>query len=160
MTAQKENLGNPGIFVRVFSTGGYEVLWLDGNGVIETARGEGELSGELITEYLTRNNVDSYVREMYSPRGEFEGTSVIRSLTLHEAVHYLGRRAKVCAFLRPKGQAVKFLEGLRKGKSSLEQKVADEIELLLCRFEDEKLDISKSSIYRMMESQLLNITTN
>ncbi|GHT20005.1 hypothetical protein FACS1894189_8960 [Planctomycetales bacterium] len=148
------------IFVRVFSTGDFEVFWKDGNGIIEIANLEEQSSGEPIAEYLVQHNVSNYVREMYSPWGEFEGTSVVRRLTLHEAVHYLGRRARICAFLRPRGQAVKFIEGLRKGKSSLEQNVAAEIEPFMDSFEEEQLGISRSAVYRMMESQLLNITAN
>jgi hypothetical protein len=160
MTAQKENLGNPGIFVRIFDDDDYEVRWLNGHEIIEMANEEELCGGERITEYLERKLVDSYVREMYSPWGEFEGVAVLRHLTLYEAVHYLGRNARICAFLRPKMQAVRFIEGLQKSKEHTEYLVAEEIRHYLCHFDDEsELQISKSGLYRILEDQLLNITT-
>jgi hypothetical protein len=159
MTSQKENLSNPGIFVRIFDDDDYEVRWLTGHEIIEMANEEELHGGERITEYLERKHVDSYVREMYSPWGEFEGVVVLRSLTLYEAVHYLGRDARVCAFLRPKMQAIRFIEGLQKGKNCTEHQVAEEILQYLDRFDDDSgIQISKSGLYRIMEDQLLNIS--
>jgi hypothetical protein len=98
---------------------------------------------------------------MYSPWGEFEGVVVLRSLTLYEAVHYLGRNARVCAFLRPKMQAIRFIEGLQKGKDCTEHRVAKEISQYLDRFdEDSGIQTSKSGLYRIMEEQLLNISVS
>ncbi|MDR2757430.1 MAG: hypothetical protein LBC20_17185 [Planctomycetaceae bacterium] len=159
MTTQKENLSNPGIFVRIFDDNDFEVRWLDGHEIIETANEEELHGGERITAYLERKHVDSYVREMYSPWGEFEGVVVLRRLTLYEAVHYLGRNAQLCAFLRPKMQAVRFIEGLLKGKNCTEHQVAEEIkQYLTCFDEDSGIQVSKSGLYRMMEEQLLNIS--
>jgi hypothetical protein len=159
MTSQNENLSNPGILVRIFDDDDYEVRWLNGHEIIEMANEEELHGGERITEYLERKHVDSYVREMYSPWGEFEGVVVLRSLTLYEAVHYLGRNARVCAFLRPKMQAVRFIEGLQKGKGGAEHQVAEEIRQHLSHFEDDsEIQTSKSGLYRIMEEQLLNIS--
>ncbi|MDR3199320.1 MAG: hypothetical protein LBU34_15740 [Planctomycetaceae bacterium] len=159
MATQKENLNNPGIFVRIFDDDDYEVRWLNGHEIIEVANGEELGGGERITAYLERKHVDSYVREMYSPWGEFEGVVVLRRLTLYEAVHYLGREARICAFLRPKMQAVRFIEGLQKGKDSTEHQVAEEIKRCLTYFdEDPEIQTSKAGFYRMMEEQLLNIS--
>ena len=159
MTTSKENLDNPGIFVRLFGDDNFECLWLDGHKIIEIANNEESTTGEDITAYLAKKGVD-YAREIYSPLGEFEGTSVIRHLTLHEAVHYLGRRAKICAFLRPKAQAARFAAGLFKGEEIIERKVADNITQLIKQFEDMPVadSVSQSGIYRAMESQLLRIS--
>ncbi|MDR1268920.1 MAG: hypothetical protein LBK82_05295 [Planctomycetaceae bacterium] len=159
MTTQKENLSNPGIFVRIFDDNDYEVRWLNGHEIIEMANEEELHGGERVTEYLVRKHVDSYVREMYSPWGEFEGVAVLRSLTLYEAVHYLGRNARICAFLRPKTQAIRFVEGLQKGKDCTEHQVAEKIQNCLVHFdEDSEIQFSKSGLYRAMEEQLLNIS--
>ncbi|MDR2440540.1 MAG: hypothetical protein LBE12_14355 [Planctomycetaceae bacterium] len=159
MTTQKENLNNPGIFVRIFDDNDYEIRWLSGHEIIEIANEEELQGGERITAYLERKHVDSYVREMYSPWGEFEGVVVLRSLTLYEAVHYLGRDARICAFLRPKMQALRFIEGLQKGKDCTEHQVAEEIKQHLSYFDDDsEPQISKSGLYRVMEEQLLNIS--
>ena len=160
MTSNKENHENPGLFVRIFDEDDFEVLWLDGHAIIEMAGNEESLGGEPISEYLERKHVDSFAREMYSPRGEFEGVAVLRRLTLHEAVHYLGRQAKICAFLRPKIQAERFIQGLEKEGRYTENRVADEMRFYLQRFDEEpEVRMTQTSLYRMMESQLLNITT-
>jgi hypothetical protein len=156
-----ENPNNPGIFVRIFDEDDYEVNWFNGHEIIELANEEESNGGETITNYLERkHHIDSYIREIYSPWGEFEGVAVLRNLTLYEAVHYLGRNAKICAFLRPKIQAVRFIEGLRKGKGPTEHIVAEEIQQFLCHFDQTpEIQISKSGFYRQLEEQLLNITT-
>lgn len=155
-----ENHHNPGIFVRVFGHDDYEVYWLDGHGVIELATQEEESCKETITDYLERNHVDSYVREMYSPWGEFEGVAVLRRLTLNESVHYLGRNARLCAFLRPRVQAVRFIRGLENSKDKSMHEVAFEMRKYLHRFDElTHVRVSQSDLYRMMEEQLINITT-
>lgn len=160
MTSNKENLGNPGIFVRIFDEDEFEVLWMDGDAIIEMACNEADFDGESITAYMEQRHVDNFAREMYSPHGQFEGVAVLRRLTLHEAVHYLGRNAEVCAFLRPKVQATRFIKGLENSKNLLARQVAAEIGHYLDRFDEEPdVRMTQAALYRMMESQLLNITS-
>lgn len=159
MTSHNENHNNPGIFVRIFGPDDFEVMWQDGHGIIEMASNEESATGDPIMGHL-EENADSYVREMYSPWGEFEGVAVLRRLTLHESVHYLGRKARLCAFLRPKVQAMRFIQGLEKSKDTTDHKVAAMMRQYLYRF-DETLEerMTQSGIYRIMEEQLLNITS-
>ncbi len=160
MTSHNENHDNPGIFVRLFDSNAYEVLWLDGHGVIEMATSEESFTGDRITDYLSQQNVESYARDIYSPWGEFEGVAVLRRLTLHESVHYLGRGARICAFLRPKIQAVRFIQGLEKGTNPIEHQIAAEVRIYLHRFDETETDrTTQSGIFRMLEEQLLSITT-
>ncbi|MDR2171362.1 MAG: hypothetical protein LBP59_14565 [Planctomycetaceae bacterium] len=160
MTAQKENHDNPGIFVRVFSPENYEVFWTDGHGIIAMATNEETLTGDSINCYLERCQVDNFSRDMYSPLGEFEGIINLRQITLNESVHYLGRNAKICAFLRPKVQALRFVHGLEKQNSIIELEVAAAIRGLLEKFDEHPEDnYTKSGLFRLMENQLLNITT-
>jgi hypothetical protein len=160
MAAHTENHDNPGIFVRFFESDNYEVFWTDGHGIIEMATNEETLTGDSINNYLEECQVDNFAREMYSPWGEFEGVTTLRRITLNEAVHYLGRNAKICAFLRPKVQALRFVHGLEKRNNTYELEVAGAIRNLIGRF-DELPDenYTKSGLFRLMENQLLNITT-
>lgn len=161
MASQKENLSNPGIFVRIFGKEHYEVFWLDGHEVIDMANNEEATTDDSITGYLEDNHVDSYVREMYSPRGEFEGVAVLRRLTLYESVHYLGRHAKVCAFLRPRVQAERFVKGLEKSKESVAHQVAAVMRRYFDRFDEAaQTKMSQASLCNIMEEQLLNITAD
>lgn len=161
MSSHRENHENPGIFVRIFDRNDYEIYWLDGHGVIEMATEEEATTQDPITGYLERQHVDSYVREMYSPWGEFEGVAVLRRLTLYESVHYLGRNAKVCAFLRPKVQAERFIEGLEKSKEPIAQRIVTEMKTYLKRFDIEPRErFTEDELHRIMEEQLLNITAD
>ncbi|MDR3232896.1 MAG: hypothetical protein LBT46_04405 [Planctomycetaceae bacterium] len=160
MTAARENPENPGIFVRMFDGNTFEVLWIDGHSVVEKARSEETSSGKPISHYLEHKHVDNFVREMYSPWGEFEGYASLRQLTLHEAVHYLAHNAKICAFLRPKGQAVQFVQGLYRGKDRYEHQLAAKVEGMIPNFGEAPLAAdTRSAVYRILESQLLNLTT-
>jgi hypothetical protein len=160
MAANRENLNNPGIFVRIFDEDDFEVRWTDGNALIELATREEEIGGESIAQYLERKQVvDGFAREMYNPWGKYEGVAVLRRLTLHEAVHYLGRNVKLCAFLRPKIQAVRFIHGLEKGKNRTRREVAAEMRQLIHRFDEALEDpLSQSGLIDVMEEQLFNIT--
>ncbi len=160
MSTSRENLDNPGIFVRIRDKEGFEVHWLDGHQLIEMAEEEERSSSDPITNHLERKHVDNYVREIYSPWGQLEDVAVLRRLTLHEAVHYLGREARICAFLRPKEQAIRFLRGLEKSKDPTEHRAASVICQYLNRFDEyPESELTKSGIYRLLEEQLLNITT-
>lgn len=162
MTSNYENHNNPGIFVRIFDDRRFEVLWMDGNGLIEMANQEEETSNDSITNYLSEKDVaDGYVREIYSPWGEYEGVAVLRRLTLYESVHYLGRHAKVCAFLRPRIQAERFIIGLEKGKDAIGHEAANAMRQYLHYFDEYPLQkVSQENLQRMMEEQLLNIDGN
>jgi hypothetical protein len=135
MAATEENLDCAGIFVRLFAEHDYEILWLNGHEIIEMANNEEQLTGERIMHFLVKNKEDdTSLRDVYSPWGEREGSAVIRRLTLHEAVHFLGRRAKFSMFLHPKSQAVRFVEKLNEGHELSEHHLADDIKRLIWRF--------------------------
>ena len=160
MPSSRENLENPGIFVRTREEGTFEVTWMDGHQLIELAESEARADDEPITNHLEKQHVDNYHREIYDQFGRLEEITVLRRLTLHEAVHYLGRNAAICAFLRPKEQAIRFLRGLEKSKNPTEQRAATVIDQYLYRFDDRPEDkLSQSGIYRLLEEQLLTITT-
>ena len=160
MSSSRENLENPGIFVRIRYDGTFEVQWMDGHQLIELAETEARTDGEKLTDHLEKKYVDSYHREIYDPWGQLEDIAVLRSLTLHEAVHYLGRQAKICAFLRPKAQAVRFLHGLEMGEDAAERRAATVVGQYLYRFDEHPMErLSRSGIYRLLEEQLLSITT-
>ena len=160
MSSNRENLANPGIFVRIHGEGEFEVNWLDGHELIQLAETEERSSDDTIVKHLENRHVDNYHREIYDPWGRLEDVAVLRRLTLHEAVHYLGRHAKICAFLRPKEQAIRFLHGLEKSKDVVEHRAASVICQYLRHFDDRPMEkLSQSGIYRLLEEQLLNITT-
>jgi len=160
MSSSRENLENPGIFVRIRHEGVFEVQWMDGHQLIELAETEAQTDEEELMNHLEKKHVDNYHRVIYDPWGRLEDIAVLRSLTLYEAVHYLGRQAKICAFLRPKAQAVRFLHGLETGEDSTEQHAATVINRYLYRFDEHPMErLSQSGIYRLLEEQLLSITT-
>jgi hypothetical protein len=160
MTTNQENLENPGIFVRIRGADEYEVLWMDGNQLIELATTEERSGGDPITDHLEKKHIDNYSREIYDPLGRLEDVMVLRRLTLRESVHYLGRNVKICAFLRPKEQAARFILGLKKSKDVAEQRAAVVIEQYLYRFDESAMEkLSQSGIYRLLEEQLMSITT-
>jgi len=160
MSSNRENLENPGIFVRIRSRDEFEVLWLDGHELIRLAETEERSDGDAILEHLEKKHVDNYHREIYDPWGRLEEVAVLRRITLYEAVHYLGRNAKVCAFLRPREQAIRFLRGLERSKDPTEHRAASVLGQYLQRFDDHPMEkLSRSGIYRLLEEQLLSITT-
>lgn len=161
MSANRENLENPGIFVRILNDDIFFVTWTDGRGVMELAQTEERcVEDESITGFLRKSaHVDDIERDTYDQWGTYTSTVVLRSITLREAVHYLGRNAKICAFLRPKAQAVRFMNALEKGGSLAEVKVAAEIRALLPRFEAVDEVILAEKLAEYLEEQLLNITS-
>ena len=160
MSSNRENLANPGIFVRILEEDKFEVRWIDGHQLIELAETESRADDGELTGHLEQKHVDNYHREIYDTWGRLEEIAVLRSLTLHEAVHFLGRLAKVCAFLRPKAQAVRFIHGLEMSEDVTEHRAAAVIGRYLCRFDEQPMErLSQSGIYRLLEEQLLSITT-
>ena len=160
MTTNRENLDNPGIFVQIIDDKTYLVRWTDGRGLIEMAYQEEMICEDTIAGFL-RRNAEAYDIEQddYDEWGTKTTTLTLRSITLREAVHFLGRESKICAFLRPKPQAMRFMNAMEKGGSLVELKAAAEIRRLLPAFEkcDEVLFAERLSDY--LEEQLLNITS-
>ncbi|MCL2303946.1 MAG: hypothetical protein FWC43_01230 [Planctomycetaceae bacterium] len=159
MSTNRENLENPGIFVRVFDET-HQVRWIDGRGLIEAAYQEELDNEDSIADFLRGSSATfDFEQDDYDEWGNKTATLTLRSITLREAVHFLGRRARICAFLRPKAQAHRFMNALEKGGSLVELQVAAEIRRLLPRFEkiDEILLAERLSDY--LEEQLLNITS-
>lgn len=160
MSTNRENLENPGIFVRILNDEMYEVLWRDGRGLIEMAYKEEHYSDSSIADFLRYSaEVHDIEQDDYDEWGTKTSTLTLRSITLREAVHFLGRNAKVCAFLRPKPQAIRFMNALEKGGSLIELKAACEMKKLLNHFDhtdDELLVAERLSEY--LENQLFSIT--
>ncbi|MGL6195973.1 MAG: hypothetical protein ACRC2T_14250 [Thermoguttaceae bacterium] len=158
----RENLESYGIFVRIANDEEYMVRWTNGYGVIELAHDEERRSqSESISRFLERKTgVHNLVQEDYDEWGNVQASVTLRQITLREAVHYLGHNVAVCAFLRPKAQAERFIRALQKGGSDIELRVAAEINEKLVRFEvsDETLFAEKLAEY--LEAQLFNITSN
>lgn len=160
MSTNRENLDNPGIFVRILSDEMYEILWQDGHGLIEMAYKEERYSDNSIASFLRQNaEVHDIEQDDYDEWGTKTSTLTLRSITLRESVHFLGRNARVCAFLRPKPQAIRFMNALEKGGSLVELRAASEIKKLLYLFDqkDEILIAERLSDY--LENQLFNITS-
>jgi len=161
MSTNRENLENPGIFVRILDDEKYQVRWADGQSLIETAYQEESHREDSIADFLqSTGEAYDFEQDDYDEWGTKTATLTLRSITLREAVHFLGRDAKICAFLRPKAQALRFMNALEKGGSLVELRVATEIKRFLPRFErvDELLLAERLSDY--LEEQLLNITSS
>ena len=160
MSTNRENLGNPGIFVRILDDETYQVRWVDGQSLIETAYQEEAHREDSIADFLRHNGgAYDFEQDDYDEWGTKTATLTLRSITLREAVHFLGRDAKICAFLRPKAQALRFVNALEKGGSLVELRAATGIRWFLPHFEtvDELLLAERVSDY--LEEQLLNITS-
>ena len=160
MPHSRDNLENPGIFVRIMDDADYTIAWANGHGVVDMAYQEEISDDEHITGFLERKTeVHNIEQDTYDEWGTFNSTITLRSITLRESVHYLGRHAKICAFLRPKAQAIRFLNALEKGGSLVELRAAAEIRSHLSKFEqrDEVLFAEKLAEY--LEEQLMNITS-
>ena len=159
--SNSENYDRLGIFARLFGNGTFEVLWLDGYSVIEMAASEEYFTGDSIPDYLSRQNIESYARDLFSPWGELEGMPLLRRLSLSEAIHYLGRSARVCAFLSSKTNSLRFIDALDRDGGLVEQQMAEEVRYYLDRFDEiESLTLpTVSHPAEAAEEQLLNITT-
>ncbi len=159
MPTTRENLENPGIFVRITNNDEYTVLWTTGQGVVEMANEE-QLEDEPISGFLKRTAaVHNLEQEDYDQWGVRTATVTLRSITLREAVHYLGRDARICAFLRPKPQAARFVNALEKGGSFVELKAAAEIRKNMGRFDKSDEVVFAEHLADYLEQQLLNITS-
>ena len=120
-----------GIYVRI----GYphsEVLWLGGHQVIDKAYQEAARTGDSISEILlTRNHVINLSNLMFDEYGVFMGRKVLRSITVNEAVRFLGRYLQICRFLTTQEEAMHFVKLLEEENDPIELRVAKEIRLLV-----------------------------
>lgn len=108
------------------------VLWLTGQQVIQTAYEEQRRSGDIISEILlTKNSVINLHNEMYNEYGVYLGKLDVRSITVGEAVRYLGRYLHITRFLTFKEEAERFVKLLEQGYDSVEMKAARMIRTLL-----------------------------
>lgn len=150
MSANSENLMNPGIFVRAMDDGISEVLWLDGHGVIEKAFEEEESYEWTIPYFLKSVGHHDFDQDIYDEWGVHQSTVTLRNITLRESVAFLGRDAKICVFLRPKEQAIRFVRLLREGGVYSEQGIADQISKQLVQF-----DIHARKMYLQRAAEMI-----
>jgi len=126
-----ESKSESGIYVRI----GYprsEVLWLDGRQVIDMAYQESSCTGDSISEFLlTKNSVINLSKPIYDEYGVYHGGVELRSITVKEAVRYLGRFLQICRFLTSREEAVQFVKLLEEGDDLEELKAAKEIRLMI-----------------------------
>ena len=126
-----ETKNRKGIYVRI----GYpysEVLLLEGQRVIDKAHQEASQTGDSIAEtLLTNDHAITLQNLMFDEHGMFMGRKVLRSITVKEAVQYLGRHLQVCKFLTTQEEAGRFVKLLEEGTDAEEHKVAREIRRLI-----------------------------
>ncbi|MDR1958522.1 MAG: hypothetical protein LBQ54_05710 [Planctomycetaceae bacterium] len=116
-----------GIFVRIGHPNS-EVLWLTGGEVIDRAYQEALMSGDSIPDVLlTRNNVINLQNLMYDEYGVYLGSKDLRSITVKEAVRFLGRFLQICRFLTSQEEALRFVKLLEEGDDREEKRIAKEI---------------------------------
>jgi len=122
-----------GIYVRI----GYpdcDVKWLDGHGVIALAYEEERRTGDTISDHLLEeSNVINLHRQMYDEYGVYLGRKEIRSITVLEAVRYLGRFLRICRFLTLKEEAERFVKLLETGGDKEELRTARMVRALIPR---------------------------
>jgi len=120
-----------GIYVRI----GYpysEVLLLEGQRVIDKAHHEASQTGDSIAEtLLTNNHAITLQNLMFDEHGMFMGRKVLRSITVKEAIQYLGRHLRICKFLTTQEEARYFVKLLEEGADAEEHKAACEIRRLI-----------------------------
>ncbi|MCL2349169.1 MAG: hypothetical protein FWC50_13025 [Planctomycetaceae bacterium] len=127
----QETEKSKGIYVRI----GYpesEVLWLDGHQVVERAYQESFATGDSVSDVLLiRNQVFNLHQYMYNEYGVYQGDKDIRSITLQEAIRFLGRFLQICRFLTTQEEAARFVRLLEEGGDSVERRAAKEIRVLI-----------------------------
>ena len=108
------------------------VHWLTGQQVIRMAYEEQRCSGDIISEILlTKNAVTNLHNEMYDEYGVYLGKLDVRSITVNEAIRYLGRHLHITRFLTFKEEAERFVKLLDQGLDHVERKAAEMIRTLL-----------------------------
>jgi hypothetical protein len=126
-----ENKDRKGIYVRI----GYphsEVLLLEGHNVIDKAYQEAAQTGDSIAEVLLIDDcVINLHNLMFDEHGVFMGRKVLRSITVKEAIQYLGRHLLICRFLTTQEEAGQFIKLLEEGVDAEENRVAGEIHRLI-----------------------------
>jgi hypothetical protein len=127
----RELKNNYGIYVRI----GYprsEVQWLDGYQVIDLAYQEAAKTGDSISEVLlTKNNVINLSNPLYDEYGVYHGGVELRSITVKEAIRFLGRFLQICRFLTNREEASRFVKLLEEGNDAEEIKTAKEVRLMI-----------------------------
>lgn len=120
-----------GIYVRIGHPHS-EVLWLGGHQVIDKAYQEAAQMGDSIPEVLlTNNHVINLSNLMYDEYGVFMGRKILRSITVNEAIRFLGRHLQICRFLTTQEEATRFVKLLEDGDDSIELRIAKEIRLMI-----------------------------
>lgn len=108
------------------------VLWLTGQQVIQMAYEEQNRSGDIISEILlTKNSVINLHNEMYNEYGVYLGKRDVRSITVTEAIRYLGRYLNITRFLTFQEEAERFVKLLEQGFDHVELKAAQLVKTLL-----------------------------
>ncbi|MDR1493444.1 MAG: hypothetical protein LBT05_12085 [Planctomycetaceae bacterium] len=122
---------NYGIYVRI----GFprsEVQWLNGYQVIDLAYQEAEKNGDSISEILlTKNNVINLSNPLYDEYGVYLGGVELRSITVKEAMRFLGRFLQICRFLTNREEALQFVKLLEEGNDAEEIKAAKDVQLMI-----------------------------
>jgi len=128
MTEIKDYMG---IYVRI----GYphsEVLWMNGHRVIDKAHQEASQTGDSIAEtLLIDDHAINLQNLMFDEHGKFMGRKVLRSITVKEAIQYLGRHLQICKFLTTQEEARRFVKLLEEGADAEECKAARDIRRLI-----------------------------
>ncbi|MDR1384406.1 MAG: hypothetical protein LBJ67_11290 [Planctomycetaceae bacterium] len=140
-----------GIYVRI----GFpcsEVQWLDGYQVIDLAYQEAAETGDSISEILlTRNNVTNLSNPLYNEYGVYLGGVELRSITVKEAVRFLGRFLQICHFLTNREEALRFVKLLEEGNDTEEINAAKEVRLMIPLLPERVPHLSKTTkrqVYR------------
>jgi len=68
---------------------------------------------------------------MFDEHGKFMGRKVLRSITVKEAIQFLGRHLQICRFLTTQEEARRFVKLLEEGADREELKAAREIRKLI-----------------------------
>lgn len=152
MSANRENLMNPGIFVRIFNEKVFEVAWMDGFEVIEMAYQEEEITENTIDVFLKSVGHFDYNQDIYDEWGVHQSTVSLRNITLREAGAYLGRKAKICVFLRPKEQAIRFIRFLEENGGKEERKITVAISDIL-----EQFDIHARKMFDQRAAEMIEL---
>ena len=120
-----------GIYVRI----GYpysEVLLLEGQRVIDKAHQEAAQTGDSIAETLLMDDHAINLQNlMFDEHGKFMGRKVLRSITVKEAIQYLGCHLQICKFLTTQEEAWRFVKLLEEGADAEECKVARDIRRMI-----------------------------
>lgn len=120
-----------GIYVRIGHPHS-EVFWLGGHQIIDKAYQEAAQTGDSISEALLTNyHVINLSNLMFDEYGVYMGRKILRSITVHEAIRFLGRHLQICRFLTIQEEAERFAKLLEEGDDPIELRVAREVRLMI-----------------------------